>query len=43
MIVHGDAAETENLWRILTDWLLDMGLIPAGHLSLIDCVLRYQS
>jgi hypothetical protein len=42
VIVHGDAAGTENLRSILTDCLLDMGLIPAGHLSLIDCTLRHQ-
>ena len=41
VIVHGDAAGTENLRRILTDWLLDMGLIPAGHLSLIDRYVGY--
>jgi multimeric flavodoxin WrbA len=41
VIVHGDAAGTENLRRILTDWLLDMGLIPSGHLSLIDRYVGY--
>lgn len=41
IVVHGDAAGTENLRRILTDWLLDMGLIPAGHLSLIDRYVGY--
>ena len=41
VVVHGDAAGTENLRRILTDWLLDMGLIPAGHLSLIDRYVGY--
>lgn len=41
VVVHGDAAGTENLRRILTDWLSDMGLIPAGHLSLIDRYVGY--
>jgi multimeric flavodoxin WrbA len=33
VVVHGDTAGVENLHRILSDWLTDMGLIPAGHLS----------
>ena len=33
VIVHGDAAGTENLRRILTDWLMDIGMIPSGHLE----------
>ena len=28
VVVHGDAAGVENLRRILTDWLTDIGLIP---------------
>ena len=43
VIVHGDAAGTENLRRILTDWLLDIGMIPSGHLSLIDRYVGYLS
>jgi hypothetical protein len=39
--VHGDAAGTENLRRILADWLLDIGMIPAGHLSRIDRYVGY--
>ena len=31
----------ENLRRILTDWLEDMGLIPAGHLSHVDRYVGY--
>ena len=33
VVVHGDAAGAENLRRMLSDWLQDIGLIPAGHLS----------
>src|SRR4029079_12762027 len=36
VIVHGDAAGTETLRRILTDWLSDMDLIPAGSKALLD-------
>ena len=31
VVVHGDAAGVENLRRILTDWLTDIGMIPAGR------------
>ncbi len=41
VIVHGDAAGTENLRRILTDWLRDMGLTPAGSHALIDQYVGY--
>jgi multimeric flavodoxin WrbA len=41
VVVHGDAAGTENLRRILTDWLADIGMIPSGHLSLIDRYIGY--
>jgi multimeric flavodoxin WrbA len=41
VVVHGDAAGTENLRRILHDWLCDIGLIPAGHLALIDQYVGY--
>ncbi len=33
VVVHGDTAGVENLHRILSDWLADMGLVSAGHLS----------
>ncbi len=36
VIAHGDAAGPENLRRMLTDWLTDMDLIPAGPTALID-------
>ena len=41
IIVHGDAAGTENLRRILTDWLQDLGLIPAGRRAQIDAYIGY--
>src|SRR5258708_34055963 len=31
IVVHGDAAGTETLRRILVDWLKDLGLVSAGH------------
>ena len=36
VVTHGDAAGPENLRRILTDWLTDMDLVPAGPSALID-------
>jgi multimeric flavodoxin WrbA len=41
VIVHGDAAGTETLRRILTDWLSDMDLIPAGSKALLDRYIGY--
>ncbi len=41
VVVHGDAAGTENLRRILSDWLQDIGMIPSGHLSMIDRYVGY--
>jgi multimeric flavodoxin WrbA len=41
VVVHGDAAGTENLRRILTDWLTDIGMIAAGRRSLIDSYIGY--
>jgi multimeric flavodoxin WrbA len=41
VVVHGDASGTENLRRILCDWLEDMGLIPCGHKSQIDRYVGY--
>jgi multimeric flavodoxin WrbA len=41
VVVHGDASGTENLRRILTDWLTDMALIPAGSKALIDRYIGY--
>ncbi len=41
VIVHGDASGSETLRRILTDWLADMGLVPAAHKALIDRYIGY--
>jgi multimeric flavodoxin WrbA len=41
VIAHGDVAGTENLRRILTDWLIDLGLIPAGRRAQIDALIGY--
>jgi len=41
VVVHGDAAGTETLRRILTDWLKDMHLVPAGHAAELDRYVGY--
>jgi len=41
VVVHGDAAGVENLRRILTDWLTDIGMIPAGQAALVESYLGY--
>ena len=41
VVVHGDASGVENLRRILTDWLTDMALIPAGRKATYDAYLGY--
>ena len=41
VVVHGDAAGAENLRRILSDWLEDIGLVPSGHLGHIDRYVGY--
>jgi multimeric flavodoxin WrbA len=41
VVVHGDAAGVETLRRSLTDWLTDMGLIPAGRAALVDGYVGY--
>jgi multimeric flavodoxin WrbA len=41
VVVHGDAAGTETLRRILTDWLKDMGLVSAGHAAELDRYVGY--
>jgi len=41
VVVHGDAAGVETLRRSLTDWLTDMGLIPAGRAALVDSYVGY--
>ena len=41
VVVHGDASGAETLRRSLTDWLTDMGLIPAGRAALVDGYVGY--
>jgi multimeric flavodoxin WrbA len=41
VVVHGDAAGVENLRRILTDWLEDIGMIASGHKSHIGSYIGY--
>jgi len=41
VVVHGDAAGTETLRRILVYWSKDMGLISAGHAAELDRYLGY--
>ena len=41
VVVHGDAAGVENLRRILTDWLTDIGLIQAGARSAVGSYIGY--
>jgi multimeric flavodoxin WrbA len=41
VVVHGDTAGAENLRRMLTDWLTDMELVPAGSHALLDRYVGY--
>src|SRR5262245_47640536 len=41
VVVHGDAAGAENLRRALTDWLTDIGLVPAAPQALLDRYVGY--
>jgi multimeric flavodoxin WrbA len=41
VFVHGDAGGPENLRRMLTDWLTDMELIPAGPTALKDTLIGW--
>jgi hypothetical protein len=41
VFVHGDAAGAETLRRILSDWMSDIGMIPAGHLAQIGTFIGY--
>lgn len=41
VFAHGDSAGAETLKRILRDWLQDMGLIPAGHIAIVDRYICY--
>jgi multimeric flavodoxin WrbA len=41
VVVHGDSAGAENLRRMLTDWLTDMEMRPAGDTALLDRYIGY--
>ncbi|MGE4250135.1 MAG: flavodoxin family protein [Parvibaculaceae bacterium] len=41
VVVHGDTSGAETLRRILTDWLTDMGLVPAGSKALLGRYVGY--
>ena len=41
VVVHGDASGTENLRRMLSDWLQDIGMFPAGHKAELDRFIGY--
>jgi multimeric flavodoxin WrbA len=41
VVVHGDAGGAENLRRMLSDWLTDIGLIPAGKRGQLDRYIGY--
>jgi multimeric flavodoxin WrbA len=41
VVVHGDAAGVDTLRRSLNDWLCDIGMIPAGHLSQLGQYVGY--
>jgi multimeric flavodoxin WrbA len=41
VVVHGDAEGAETLRRILADWLMDIGLIPAGQAAIVDRYVGY--
>jgi multimeric flavodoxin WrbA len=43
VVVHGDAAGTDSVRRSLTDWLQDIGLVPAGHASTFDRYIGYYA
>ncbi len=41
VVVHGDAAGTETLRRIMVDWFKDMGLLSAGPTAELDRYVGY--
>jgi multimeric flavodoxin WrbA len=41
VVVHGDAAGAGTVQQSLSNWLSDMGLIPAGHLSQLSRYIGY--
>jgi hypothetical protein len=42
VVAHGDAVGAENVRGILTDWLTDMHLEPAGARATIDRYIGYM-
>jgi multimeric flavodoxin WrbA len=42
VVVHGDVEGVETLRRMLTDWLLTLGLIPAGTKSQVGGYVGYM-
>ena len=41
IIVHGNSAGADDLRRMLTDWLTDMHLRPAGEMALLGRYIGY--
>jgi multimeric flavodoxin WrbA len=41
VVVHGDASGVENLRRMLTEWLMDMGLILADYNAVVESYVGY--
>jgi multimeric flavodoxin WrbA len=41
VVTHGDSAGTENMRRMLVDWLTDMHLVPAGGMAELDRLIGY--
>jgi multimeric flavodoxin WrbA len=41
LVVHGDTAGVGTLSRILSGWLTDMGLIPAGASGVVESYIGY--
>src|SRR5947208_898932 len=41
VIVHGDAVGAERVCAALTDWLIDMELVSAGAMALLDRYIGY--
>ncbi|HWP64364.1 MAG TPA: NAD(P)H-dependent oxidoreductase [Candidatus Limnocylindria bacterium] len=41
VVAHGDASGPENLRRMLSDWLTDMGLVQAGPSAVLDTFIGY--
>jgi multimeric flavodoxin WrbA len=41
VVTHADAAGSENLRRMLVDWLTDIGMIQAGPSGVVDTFIGY--